>query len=192
MASKKAVFGIVASQGAAELIINDLHKAGFQPGDISVLFPSKGATRDFAHVQGTKAPEGAIAGGGAGGVLGGTLGVLAGLGLLAIPGLGMLVAAGPLMAALGGAAVGAAVGSLTGALVGMGIPEIQAKLYEGKVKGGNILVSVHVADGKEADRAKSIFTAAGAEDVSTTTEASVPRTQDDPKNAEARRASPRT
>ena len=186
MASKKAVFGIVPTQGAAELIINDLQRSGFEPGDVSVLFPSKGATRDFAHVQGTKAPEGALAGGGAGGLLGGTLGVLAGIGALAIPGLGLLVAAGPLMAALGGAAVGAAVGSLTGALIGLGIPEIQAKLYEGKVQGGNILVSVHVADSKAADRAKKIFETHGAEDISTTTEASVPKTD------EPRPAAPRT
>src|SRR5215204_728718 len=134
MASKKAVLGLVTSHAQAESVVSDL---------TSALFPDKSGTRDFAHEQNTKAPEGAIAGAGAGGALGGTLGLLAGIGALAIPGLGPFIAAGPILAALSGAAAGATVGGVTGALVGMGIPEIEAKRYEGKIRGGNLLISVH-------------------------------------------------
>jgi tetrahydromethanopterin S-methyltransferase subunit C len=140
-----------------------------------VLFPSQSGTRDFAHEHNTKAPEGAVAGAGAGGVLGGTLGVLAGIGTLAIPGLGPLIAAGPLLAALSGAAVGAAVGGLAGALIGMGIPEIEAKSYEAKVRGGNILLSVHTESTEQQREAERILKAGGATDICSTSESSVPR-----------------
>jgi hypothetical protein len=174
MASNKAVIGLASSEAQAEKIVADLQAAGFSNNDISALFPDKQGTRDFAHEQNTKAPEGAVAGAGAGGVLGGTLGLLAGIGALAIPGVGPLIAAGPLMAALSGAAAGAAVGGLTGALVGMGIPEIEAKAYEGKIKGGNILLSVHSDSSEERDRAKQILQTGGATDVKVTGEAGVP------------------
>ncbi len=170
----KAVFCIAKSTAQAQRIVGDLKDAGFSNTDISALFPDKAGTRDFAHEQNTKAPEGATTGASAGGLLGGTLGWLAGIGALAIPGVGPLIAAGPIMAALSGAAVGAAVGGLTGALVGMGIPEYEAKRYEGKVKDGNILISVHTEDSNERARAKSIFERAGAEDISSTGEASAP------------------
>ena len=170
----QAVFCIAKTEGQAQRIVVDLKSAGFGNNDISVLFPDKTGTRDFAHEQNTKAPEGAAAGAGTGGVVGGALGWLAGIGALAIPGVGPLIAAGPIMAALGGAAVGAAVGGLTGALVGMGIPEDEAKRYEGKVKDGNILISVHTEDSDERARAKAIFERAGAEDISSTGEASAP------------------
>lgn len=169
----KAVFGIATSESQAETIANDLKAAGFAGDDISVLFPDKAGSRDFAHEQHTKAPEGAAAGAGTGGVLGGGLGWLIGIGSLAIPGVGPFIAAGPIMAALGGAAVGAAVGGLTGALVGLGIPEYEAKQYEGKIRGGNMLISVHTDDGTETTRAKDIFKRDGAEDISSTSEASV-------------------
>ena len=169
----KAVFGIATSESQAERIANDLKAAGFVGNDISVLFPDKAGSRDFAHEQHTKAPEGAAAGAGTGGVLGGGLGWLIGIGSLAIPGVGPFIAAGPIMAALGGAAVGAAVGGLTGALVGLGIPEYEAKQYDGKIRKGNMLISVHTEDGKEVSRAKEIFKRDGAEDISYTGEASV-------------------
>lgn len=169
----KAVFCIAKSEGQAVNIVDDLKASGFSNSDVSVLFPDKGITRDFAHEQKTKAPEGAAAGAGTGGVLGGTLGWLAGIGTLAIPGLGPFVAAGPIMAALSGAAAGAAVGGITGALVGMGIPEHEAKLYEGKVKGGNILISAHADDRDERKRAQEVFRRAGAEDISYKEETSV-------------------
>ncbi len=173
--SKKAVFGIVSSQSNAENVVNELNRAGFSRGDISVLFPDKEGTRDFAHEKNTKAPEGAVAGAGTGGVAGGTLGLLVGIGALAIPGLGPLIAAGPLLAALSGAAVGAAVGGLAGALVGMGIPELEAKAYEGKIKDGNILISVHTEGGKDVDRVKEIFKRLNVSDIGSTSESSVPK-----------------
>jgi len=171
--SKKAVFGIASSEAQAAGIANDLKVAGFSGNNISVLFPDKTGTRDFAHEQHTKAPEGAAAGAGTGGILGGGLGWLVGIGSLAIPGVGPFIAAGPIMAALGGAAVGAAVGGIAGALVGLGIPEYEAKQYEGKIRKGNILLSVHTEDGKEIERAKEIFKRNGAQDISYTGEASV-------------------
>jgi hypothetical protein len=166
-----AVFCIATSSQQAADIVSRLKAAGFSDNDISVLMPDKAGTRDFAHTQGTKAPEGAAAGAGAGGVLGGVVGLLAGIGALAIPGLGPFIAAGPIMAALSGAAVGAAVGGLTGALVGMGIPEYEAKRYEGKIRGGNILLSAHAANGDEVKSAKKIFEDCGAEDISSASEA---------------------
>jgi hypothetical protein len=143
MNMKKAVIGIVDTRAEAETVLSNLKNAGIRTDDISVLFPDKSGTKDFAHEHSTKAPEGAVAGAGTGGVVGGTLGLLAGMGALAIPGFGPLIAAGPLMAALSGAAAGATLGGIAGALVGLGIPEIEAKHYEGKIKGGNILVAVH-------------------------------------------------
>jgi hypothetical protein len=177
VAKEKAVFGIAKTQPQAISIANQLKAAGFSDNDVSVLFPDKEGTKDFAHEQHTKAPEGAATGATGGAVLGGALGWLVGIGALAIPGVGPFIAAGPIMAALAGAAGGAAAGGLTGALIGMGIPEYEAKRYEGKVKDGNILMSVHTEDSKERERAKAIFVNGGAEDISYTGEASVPKDQ---------------
>ncbi len=168
--SNKAVIGIFSNQAQAEQAVLALRNSGFVDNDISVLFPDKEGTRDFAHEQGTKAPEGAIAGVGAGGAVGGTLGLLAGIGALAIPGLGPFIAAGPILAALSGAAAGAAVGGVTGALVGLGIPEIEAKQYEEKIKGGNILMSVHVEDLDHRKKAKRILEQSHASDICVTGE----------------------
>src|ERR1700674_550060 len=173
----KAVFGIAKKESQAIVIADQLKAAGFSDNDVSVLFPDKKGTKDFAHEQNTKAPEGAATGASGGALLGGALGWMVGIGSLAIPGLGPFVAAGPIMAALAGAAGGAAVGGLTGALIGMGIPEYEAKRYEGKVKDGNILMSVHTEESKERDRAKKIFEDGGAEDISYTGEAPVPKEQ---------------
>jgi hypothetical protein len=175
--AKKAVFGIAKSESQAINIADQLKAAGFTENDVSVLFPDKQGSKDFAHEQHTKAPEGAATGGASGAVLGGALGWMVGIGALAIPGLGVFIAAGPIMAALAGAAGGAAAGGLTGALIGMGIPEYEAKRYEGKVKDGNILLSIHTEDGKERDRAKKILENGGAVDISYTGEASVPKEQ---------------
>lgn len=169
----KAIFCIATSEAQAETIVDQLKEAGFSYNDISVLFPDKAGTRHFAHEQHTKAPEGATAGVSTGGIVGGALGWLAGIGVLAIPGLGPFIAAGPLMAALSGAAVGAALGGITGALVGMGIPEYEAKRYEGRIKSGNILISVHTEDQQESRRARDIFERAGAEDIASAGEAGV-------------------
>jgi hypothetical protein len=171
--ARKSVFCIAQDDARATEIVQKLKDAGFQSDDISVLFPDKQGTRDFAHSQQTKAPEAAAAGAGTGGILGGALGWLAGIGALAIPGVGPFIAAGPIMAALSGLAVGAAVGGITGALVGMGIPEYEAKRYEGKIRSGNILISVHSDSSKGAEKARIIFEKAGAEDISTAGEGAV-------------------
>jgi hypothetical protein len=175
--ANKAVFGIAKSESQAIAIADSLKTAGFTENDVSVLLPDKKGSRDFAHEQHTKAPEGAATGASGGAILGGALGWMVGIGALAIPGLGPFIAAGPIMAALAGAAGGAAAGGLTGALIGMGIPEYEAKRYEGKVKDGNILLSIHTEDSKERDRAKKILENGGAEDISYTREASVPKEQ---------------
>jgi len=177
--SKKSVFCIATSRTQAEQIVDRLKVANFSNNDISVLFPDKETNRDFAHEKHTKAPEGAVTGAGTGGALGGALGWLVGIGALAIPGVGPFIAAGPIMAALGGAAIGAAAGGLTGALIGMGIPELEAKRYEGKIKEGNILISVHTENSDEISRAKEIFKAAGAQDICATGESSPPKNQKD-------------
>lgn len=180
----KAVFCIAKTQTQAEAIVDQLKMAGFSYDDISVLFPDKQGSKDFAHEHHTKAPEGAATGAGAGGVVGGTLGLLAGIGSLAIPGVGPFIAAGPIMAALSGAAVGAAVGGLTGALIGLGIPEYEAKRYEGKIKEGNVLISVHSDDHDETRQAKEIFKQSGAKDITSTGEEGV---KDKDKRTEAQK-----
>jgi hypothetical protein len=171
---KKAVIGIVPTQLQAEAIAAQLNAAGFPTSDISVLFPDKRGPKSFAHEQNTKAPEGTAAGVSAGGLIGGTLGLLAGIGALAIPGLGPFIAAGPIMGALSGAAAGAAVGGVAGALVGMGIPEYEAKVYEGRLREGNILLAVHVETSAQQARALSVFKSAGVLDATSQSEAGVP------------------
>ncbi len=173
--SKTAVFCITKSRTHAERIIERLHGAGFAHSEISVLMPETETHHDIGHVKATKAPEGTATGAATGGVAGGVLGLLAGIGALAIPGVGPLIAAGPLLAALSGAAVGAATGGVVGGLIGLGIPEIEARIYEGKLKTGNYLVSVHAHDSDEVDRAKAIYKAEDAEDISTTGQSSVPK-----------------
>jgi hypothetical protein len=168
---EKAVLCILKTSDQTERVVNELRAGGFAGDDISVLLPDKKGTKDFAHEQNTKAPEGAVTGASAGGLLGGGLGWLVGIGTLAIPGVGPFIAAGPILAALSGAAVGAAMGGLTGALIGMGVPEYEAKQYEGKIKGGNILVSVHTDDAHQRRLATEIFEKAGGEDIKTTGEA---------------------
>jgi hypothetical protein len=171
---KNAVYCIALDQMHAETIVMRLKDSGFSANDISVLFPDKGGTRDFAHEQNTKLPEGAATGGAAGMGTGAVLGWLAGIGSLAIPGVGPFIAAGPILAALGGAAVGGAAGGIIGGLIGMGIPEYEAKLYDGKVRSGNILISVHTENSDQVKAAKKIFEDAKAEDIRSTSEASVP------------------
>jgi hypothetical protein len=173
MASKKtAVFGIYQTEKQAERTVDDLLAAGFSNDDISVLLPDNQGSKDFAHEKSTKAPEGTTTGGTAGGVIGGALGLLAGIGALAIPGVGPLIAAGPVMGALAGLGVGGAVGGLIGALVGMGIPEYEAKRYEGHIKAGGVLFSVHCDTSDQIARAKDLLKHSGAQDISSTGEAS--------------------
>jgi len=174
MAGKNtAVFGIFTTRAGAERCVNLLLDNEFRSDDISVLAPDQKVTKELATEKNTKAPEGTATGATAGGVIGGTLGLLAGIGALAIPGLGPFIAAGPIMATLAGVGVGAATGGLIGALVGMGIPEYEAKRYEGRVKDGGILVSVHCDNSDWVDRAKEVLKQAGAEDISSAGEKSV-------------------
>jgi outer membrane lipoprotein SlyB len=172
--SNKSVFCISSSRAQAEEIVSGLKDSNFSNNDISVLFPDKATTRDFAHEKSTKAPEGAVAGAGTGGLIGGTLGWIAGIGALAIPGVGPFIAAGPIIGALSGVALGAAVGGIAGGLVGLGIPELEAKRYEGKIKEGNILISVHTANSEEIKAAKEIFHKAQAHDICVIGEAHTP------------------
>jgi hypothetical protein len=173
MAGKNtAVFGIYRNRSHAEQGVDALLEAGFRAEDISVLLPENMGTKDFAHEKHTKAPEGATTGAASGAAIGGTLGLLAGIGALAIPGLGPFIAAGPIMGALAGAGTGGVVGGIVGALVGMGIPEYEAKRYEGLIKEGRILLSVHCDNSDWVKRAKEILERTGAEDISSAGEAS--------------------
>jgi hypothetical protein len=172
MAGKNiAVFGIFRDRIGVEEAVDALRVEGFRNTDVSVLFPDNEGTKDFAHEKNTKAPEGTAAGAGTGAVVGGALGWLAGIGALAIPGIGPLLAAGPIVAALAGAGAGGAVGGLAGALIGMGIPEYEAKRYEGRVHSGGILLSVHADDAAWAKRAQAILERSGASDVARSGEA---------------------
>lgn len=167
-----AVFGIYATANLAENAVDHLLSNGFSNSEISVLLPDDESTRAFAHEKHTKAPEGTTTGVAAGGAIGGTLGLLAGIGALAIPGVGPLIAAGPIMGALAGLGAGGAVGGIVGALVGMGIPEFEAKRYEGAVKGGGTLLSVHCSTSERVSAAKEALRATGAKDVAATGEES--------------------
>jgi hypothetical protein len=168
------VYAIANSDAQAVRIATRLKAAGFTPSDISILAPDRAGLRDLGTENSTKAPEGATTGAATGAILGGALGWLAGVGALAIPGLGPLIAAGPILAALTGAAVGGTTGGLTGALIGMGIPEYEAKQYESKLRGGNILMAVHADDSEEAGCVRQIMSEEKAEDISTGSEAAVP------------------
>ena len=173
MAEKKtSVFGIYATRSDAECAADALIKGGFTTSDISVLLPENLGGRAIGTEKATKAPEGATVGGGTGAVLGGALGLLAGIGTLAIPGVGPLIAAGPIMATLAGVGVGGTVGGIVGALAGLGVPEYEAKRYEGRIQKGGILLSVHCATSDEVSRAKDIMKRAGADDISSTGESS--------------------
>jgi hypothetical protein len=184
MTSKKtAVFGIYKGIMQAEQAVDRIVASGFSSNDISVLLPDNQSSKEFAHEKNTKAPEGTTTGVATGGVLGGTLGLLAGIGALAIPGVGPFIAAGPIMGALAGVGVGGAVGGLIGALVGLGIPEYEAKRYEGRIKDGGVLLSVHCDTSDEITRAKELLKRTGAEDIASTGEAS----SDQPATTASRR-----
>jgi hypothetical protein len=167
-----AAFGIYTNEATADTAVNQLLLAGFSNDDVSVLMSDVKGTKDFAAEKNTKAPEGTAAGVGVGGVIGGAIGLLAGIGALAIPGVGPLIAAGPIVGALAGLGVGGAVGGLVGALVGLGIPEYEAKRYEGRIKEGGILISVHCDSSEEVSKAKDILKATGANDISSAGESS--------------------
>ena len=169
--ANKAVFGLYNTRRQVENAVDELKAQGFRNTDISVLFSENVGTKDFAHEKGTKAPEGLATGATSGAVVGGALGWLAGIGALAIPGVGPLIAAGPIIGALTGVGVGGAVGGIAGGLIGLGIPEYEAKRYEGRIQAGNILLSVHVDDSEWSKKAERILKDTGANDISSTSEA---------------------
>jgi hypothetical protein len=169
----KSVVGIVHTRVEAENLVAALQANNFIDSEISVLFPDKGETRDFAHDNSTKAPEGAVTGASTGGVIGGALGLMAGIGALAIPGVGPLIAAGPIMATLSGLAAGATVGGIAGGLIGLGIPEYEAKMYEGKIRDGNILIGAHCDNKDQLKLAEECFKQNGATDIHRTGDVSV-------------------
>ncbi len=171
MSTNIAVYGLYKNRSGIDEAVDALKRGNFRNTDISVLFPENQGSKDFAIDKGTKAPEGAVTGAGSGAVLGGALGWLAGIGLLTIPGLGPFIAAGPIMAILAGVGVGGTVGTIVGALVGMGIPEYEARRYEGRIKSGGILLSVHCDSHEWVKRAKSILENTGADDVASAGEA---------------------
>lgn len=170
MSKNIAVFGIFPDRMAVENTISQLHNAGFRATDISILMPENLGNKDLVHEKNSKSPEGAATGAVSGAVVGGALGWLAGIGALAIPGLGPFIAAGPIMAALAGLGAGGALGGVTGALVGLGIPEYEAKRYEGRVKNGGILLSVHCDDSEWTTTAKKVLEGTGGQDISSTSE----------------------
>ena len=181
-----AVFAIFPTVPSAEASVDRLVAAGFAQENISVLMSDIESTREFAHQKNTKAPEGAAWGVTTGGLAGGALGLLAGMGALAIPGVGPLIAAGPIMGALAGLGVGGAVGGLGGALVGLGIPEYEAKRYEGRVKDGGVLLSVHCNTSDEIHNAKEVLKASGGEDIASTGESSAASDKEELAKREAR------
>ena len=169
--SNTAVYGLYKNRSGVEDAVDTLKISGFRNTDISVLFPENEGSKDFALEKSTKAPEGAVAGGGSGALVGGALGWLAGIGLLAIPGIGPFIAAGPIIGMLAGVGVGGAVGTIVGALVGMGMPEYEAKRYEGRIKDGGILLSVHCDSADWVSRAEELLRNTGAEDIAAASEA---------------------
>ncbi|MEO8097407.1 MAG: DUF3341 domain-containing protein [Acidobacteriota bacterium] len=171
MGKNTSVFGILRTRDQVEQTVDGFRAAGFRAEDISVLLPENIGNKEMGTEKATKGPEGAATGGATGAVAGGVLGWLAGIGMLAIPGIGPFIAAGPIMAALAGMGAGAVLGGATGALVGIGIPEYEAKRYEGLVRQGGILMSVHCDDGDWTKRAKELMKRYGAEDISSTGEA---------------------
>lgn len=179
MATKKSVLGIYSTRSATENAVTSLRDAGFASSDISLLLPENLGPKELVTEKSSKAPEGATVGAGSGAVIGGTLGWLVGIGALAIPGLGPFIAAGPIMATLAGIGVGSAVGGFSGALVGLGLPEYEAKRYEGRLQKGGILLSVHCDSSEEIDRAKRILETTGAEDISSVSESSTGHKSED-------------
>ena len=165
MAKNIAVFGIYRSRQGVEEGVQALKNADFRNTDISVLFSENVGTKDFAHEKHTKVPEGSTTGAGTGAVIGGVLGWLTGIGALAIPGVGPFIAAGPIVSLLAGVGAGGVIGGIAGALVGMGIPEYEAKRYEGRIREGGILLSVHCDNAEWKKRAVDILKQTGATDI---------------------------
>lgn len=175
MSKKTAVFGIYPDRFQAENAVTMLKSAGYRNSDISVLLPDRNGSGGLGHEKGSKAPEGSAVGAGAGAAVGGVLGWLAGVGALSIPGIGPFIAAGPIMGLLAGVSIGGAVGGMTGALIGLGIPEYKAKRYEGMIRAGKVLLSVHCDNPEWESKARRFLEETGANDVSASSESAPPK-----------------
>lgn len=165
-----AVFGIYPHRASFEYAHRALEEAGFRDTDISVLLQENPGTKDLATEKTTKAPEGAATGAGSGAIIGGALAWLAATGVLGVPGLGPFIIAGPVIATLAGIGIGGTLGGLAGALLGLGIPEYEAKRYQGRIENGGILLSVHCDNPQWVNKAKQLLSSTGAEDISSTSE----------------------
>ncbi len=167
-----AIFGFYSTPEAADQAIDHLQELGFSRGDMSVLVPDNENTRVLAQRSALSVPdpEATTAVLSTGGIVGGGLGLLAGLGELAVPGIGPLMAAGPIASTLFGVAVGGTLGGLVGALISIGIPEYEAKLYEGAVKGGGVLLSIHCKAHDQVTHAMNALIDTGAHEVASTCE----------------------
>ena len=188
MSKNKVVYGICPKRSIVENVVSNLKSDGFRNSDISVLFSETESSKEFAHKKSTKAPEGTATGATAGAVIGGTLGWLAGIGSLSIPMVGPLIAAGPIVGLLAGVGVGGTLGGIAGGLIGMGIPEYEAKRFEGLIKNGGILISVHCDNAEWIKKAKDILEKGGVQDIGTSTEAKAD-VKIDPKNRVAKKDS---
>jgi hypothetical protein len=160
MVQHVSTYGIYPSMAAVLAGTEALRAARFRQTDISVLYSDKPQVRRFF----LESPEAAMASVATGLTLGGLLSYLAGIGALNIPGFGPILAAGPLVAALASIGAGTA-RNLLSALAGLGIPEYEAARYEGRLKEGGILLSVHCDDSRWMDEAKTILQQTGAEHV---------------------------
>jgi uncharacterized protein YcfJ len=167
------VYAVFSERTSFELAVVTLGQRGFRPEDVSVQMPENLGNRVLLTEKTSKSPEGAAAGGATGGVVGGALGWFVGIGALAIPGLGPFIAVGPFIATLAGIVAGAALGGLTGGLIGKGMTECEAKWYEGRVRSGGRLLSVHCDDDDWAQRAVQILRDSGGEDITKAGQASV-------------------
>lgn len=166
-----SVFGIYADPASVTEAVDQMKAAGFRSTDISVLSAENLGSKDFGHERHTKAPEGAVAGGGLGAVVGATAGWLAGAGAFFVPGLEPVAVAGPVMGMLSGMGAGVTLGGLMGAAVGAGAPEYEAKRYEGRIRRGGILVSVHCDNPDWAKTARTLLKRTGARDIASASEA---------------------
>jgi len=165
-----AIYGIFVTPSSLEAAVDALTSAGISLNGLSLLMSDKGGWQDFTSGGAAKHSDPSAPGAGVGGALGGLVGLLVGLGALVIPGAGPLVAAGPMMASLAGLTVGGALGGLVSALVDLGLPEYEAKLYDGRLKDGAVLLSVHCLSIGQVDTAKDVLKANGAEDLASSGE----------------------
>ncbi len=152
----KTVTALYENRIVLEDALHKLDDLGIREDQIGVVMNDQTHGKAFAIESHDKSSEGFTAGATFGGIVGGILSAVAGAGVISMPGLNLMVA-GPIVAGLAGAAVGAAAGSLVGGLIGMGIPEHEAKLYEGKLRAGHILLAVQATDSTQASRVREML-----------------------------------